>query len=133
SRAGSYAVDVDSKWSAAGADNGPRGGSHYRLMSQGGKYRVEVQSQAAQSPDLVCVNDGTQVTTLFPARNLYSQHAADSRQATLEGNTMLAMSLQGSALDILLQRDAAHFVHAQATGIKDHGPTTLNGRKARHF
>src|SRR5437763_1877199 len=82
---------------------------------------------------MICTNDCSNLTTLFPARNLYSQHAVDSRQATLEGNTMLAMSLQGSALDILLQRDAAHFVHAQATGIKDHGQTTLNGRRARQF
>src|SRR5437764_911169 len=57
SRAGSYSVDVDSKWSAAGADNGSRGGSHYRLIWKGGKYRIEVQSQAAPSPDLICVND----------------------------------------------------------------------------
>jgi thiol-disulfide isomerase/thioredoxin len=133
SKAGSYVVDVDSKSGAGGADNGAHGGSHYRLTQQGGKYRVEVQSHAAQSPDLICVNDGANVTTLFPARNLYSQHPVDSREATLDGNTMLAMSLQGSALDILLQRDVAHFIHAQATGIKDNGETTLNGRKARQF
>ena len=46
---------------------------------------------------------------------------------------MLALSLQGSALDILLQKDVAHFVHAQASGLKDHGETTLDGKKARHF
>jgi thiol-disulfide isomerase/thioredoxin len=132
SQAGGYTVDVDSKWNSAGADHGQHG-SHYRLVWQGSKYRVEVQSHATQSPDLICVNDGANVTTLFPARNLYSQHPVDSREATLEGNTMLAMSLQGSALDILLQRDVAHFVHAQATGIKDHGETMLGGRKARQF
>src|SRR5439155_4858850 len=132
-RAGSYAVDVESKWSAAGDTSGPQGGSRYRLAWQAGKYRVEVQSQAAQSSDLICVNDGAQLTTLYPARKLYSQHAADSPQATLEANKMLALSLQGSALDILLQRDVAHFVHAQANGLKDHGEALLNGKKTQHF
>jgi thiol-disulfide isomerase/thioredoxin len=132
-RSGSYAVDVDSKWGVADDPNGPQGGSRYRLDWQAGKYRVAIQSQAAQSPDLICVNDGAQVTTLLAARKLYSQHAVDSPQATLEANKMLALSLQGSALDILLQRDVSHFVHAQASGLKDHGEALLNGKKTQHF
>src|SRR5262245_21905404 len=131
--AGSFAVEVESKWGAAGDSSGPQGGSHYRLVSQGGKYRVEVQSKGAAKPDLVCVNDGEQVTTLFAARNLYAQHAADSPQAALEANKMLALSLQGSAIDLLLQRDVLHAVHAQASGLKDHGETLLDGRKTHRF
>jgi hypothetical protein len=132
-KAGSYAVEVDSQWGAHAEANGPHGGSHYRLIWQAGKYRVEVQSQSASSPELVCVNDGQKVTTLFPARGLYSQHAANSPQASVEGNTMLSLSLQGSAIDILLQRDVAGFVRTQVAGLQDHGQVTLDGKKAHHF
>src|SRR5437867_9899833 len=67
SHAGSYAVEVDATWDASGHGNGSHG-SHYRLVWQGGKYRVEVQTHGAESLDLVCVNDGSHVTTYFPAR-----------------------------------------------------------------
>jgi len=52
-RAGSYSVEVDSTWGAVGETQGNQGGSRSRLIAQGGKYRVEVQSKAAASPDLV--------------------------------------------------------------------------------
>jgi thiol-disulfide isomerase/thioredoxin len=132
-RAGSYAVEVESTWGAPAEPGGPKGGSHYRLVSQGGRYRVEVQSLEARAPDLISVHDGAKVTTFYPARKLYSQHAADSPQATLEANKMLALSLQGSALDILLQRDVAKFVQGQASGVKDHGDAILAGKRTRHF
>jgi len=132
-QAGGYTIDVESTWGAANDPNGPHGGSRYRLIQSGGKYRVEVQSRAAQSPELVCVHDGQQMTTYFPARSIYSQHAASSQQASVEGNTMLYQSLQGSALDILMQRDVAGYVGAQATGLQDHGQVLLGNVKARHF
>jgi thiol-disulfide isomerase/thioredoxin len=132
-RSGGYQVDIDSQWGALNDTQGPKGASHYRLIWQNRKYRVEVQSQGATSPDLICVNDAAHVTTLFPARKLYSQHAADSPQAAIEANKMLALSVQGSAIDILLQGDVAKFVQTQATGLKDHGDTILSGKKARHF
>ncbi len=132
-RAKSYTVDVDSKWNASADAQGPQAGSHYRLVSSGAQYRVEIQSLTSQSPDLICINDGAHVTTYYPARKLYSQHAADSVQATLDENKMLAMSLQGSALDILLQRDVAHAVHAQASSIQDRGEAVVAGKRAHHF
>jgi peroxiredoxin len=132
-KAGSYAVDVDCQWGAVGDPQGPQGASRYRLVSQGPKYRVEMQSQAAAAAELVCVNDGSQVTTYFPARKLYAQHAAGSPEAALEANTMLAMSLQGSALDLLLARDVAGAVRAQASGLKDRGQEVQGGRKVRRF
>jgi hypothetical protein len=131
--AGRYILDVKSTWGAVGDPNGPQGGSRYRLIADGGKYRVEVQSQAAASPELVCVNDGESVTTWFPARKLYSKHVVDSPQATIESNTMLAMSLQGSAIDIMLQPDVLGFVRTQATEVTDHGLATLSGVPTRHF
>src|SRR5947208_8830868 len=57
-RAKSYAVDVDSKWNSSADAHGPQAGSHYRLITQGGQFRVEIQSQSSQSADLICVNDG---------------------------------------------------------------------------
>src|SRR5207237_147263 len=87
-RAQGYAVDVDSKWNSTADVQGPQTGSHYRLVSLGGRYRVEIQSLASQSPDLICVNDGAHVTTYYPARKFYSQHAAESVQAALDENKM---------------------------------------------
>jgi len=132
-QAGSYSLDVESQWGAVDDPQGPHGGSRYRLIWQGGKYRVEVQSPAAESPELVCVNDGSHVTTLFPARGLYSRHATASPQVSLEANKMLNLSLQGSAIDILLQTDVAGTVGKQVSDLRDHGQTTLDGRRAQHF
>jgi hypothetical protein len=132
----SYALDVESKWGAADAAqaaDAPGGSSRYKLTAQRGKYRVEVQSAAAQSPELICACDGTNVTTFFPARKLYSQHAVGSPQASIESNTMLAISLQGSAIDIMLQPDVAGFVRTQATDVHDHGQELLGKVKADHF
>ena len=130
----SYALEVESKWGAADdKPDTPSGSSRYKLIAQRGKYRVEVQSAAAKSPELVCVCDGANVTTFFPARALYSQHAVGSPQASVESNTMLAMSLQGSAIDIMLQPDVAGFVRTQATDVHDHGQELLGKVKARHF
>jgi thiol-disulfide isomerase/thioredoxin len=132
-RAKTYALDVESEWGAVDDPQGPQGGSRYRLVAGGGKYRVEMQSKAAQSPELLCVNDGQQVTTLLPARGLYSQHAVGSPQASLEANTMLSLSLQGSAIDILLQPDVAGHVRTQASDLQDFGETRLGKVRAHHF
>lgn len=132
-RAGSYSVEVDSTWGAVGEAQGNQGGSRSRLIAQGGKYRVEVQSKSATSPDLVCANDGAQVVTYFPARKLYSRHAANSPEASLPANKMLMMSLQGSALDIILQPDVLQFVNTQASGLTDGGDSVVDGKKAHHF
>src|SRR5262245_45383257 len=64
---------------------------------------------------------------------MYSQHAANSPHATLEANKMLGLSLQGSAIDILLQRDVSRFVQTQASGVKDLGESVLDGKKVRRF
>lgn len=132
-RANTYSLDVTSEWGAVDDPNGPQGGSRYRLVAGGGKYRVEVQSKTANAPELLCVNDGQNVTTLLPARGLYSQHAVNSPQAKLEANTMLNLSLQGSAIDILLQPDVAGAVKAQASELKDFGEAQLGNIKAHHF
>jgi peroxiredoxin len=130
----SYALDVESQWSGLNDPAAPSGASRYRLIAQrGGKYRVEVQSAAAKSPELLCVCDAKNVTTFFPARSLYSQHAVGSPQASIESNTMLALSLQGSAIDIMLQQDVAGFVRTQSSDVHDHGEALLGKVKAHHF
>jgi thiol-disulfide isomerase/thioredoxin len=131
--AGSFTVEVDSTWSATGDQHGSQSGSRTRLVSASGRYRVEVQSKSANTPDLISVNDGAKVTTYYPARQLYSQHALNEPEASLEGNKMLAMSLQGSAVDILLQPDVAGFVHSQASALTDGGDSVVDGKKAHHF
>ena len=130
----SYALDVESQWAGIDDPNAPSGASRYRLVAQrGGKYRVEVQSAAAKAPELICVCDAANVTTFFPARALYSQHAIGSPQASIESNTMLALSLQGSAIDIMLQKDVVGFVRTQATEVHDHGEKLLGRVKTHHF
>src|SRR5688500_11096948 len=49
----SYALDVESKWGAIDDNSAPSGANRYRLVAQGGKYRVEVQAAAAKSLELV--------------------------------------------------------------------------------
>lgn len=132
-RAGSYAVEVDSQWQAVDGRHGPPGGGRYRLQWDRGRYRVEVRSQQAAEAELICVSDGKDVLTYYPARQLYSRHPLDTPQADLSANTMLALSLQGSALDILLQRDVAGFVRSQAEGVQDRGRVLLGSQPARHF
>src|SRR4051812_7820701 len=68
-QAGSFALDVESTWTTAGQSQG-HAGSHTRLLSSGGRYRVEVQSTSATVPDLICANEGKSVTTYYPARKL---------------------------------------------------------------
>lgn len=132
-RAGSYRVEVDSQWQAADGRHGPPGGGHYRLDWQGGKYRIEVRSQEAEQPQLIGVCDGRELLTYYPARQLYSRHPIDSPHADLSANTMLALSLQGSALDILLHKDVTGFVRSQAEGVQDRGRVLLGQQPARHF
>lgn len=132
-KSGDYKVDVASQWGTTGDHQGPQGGGRYQLISQGPRFRVEMRSQDAQGPELICVNDGTSVTTYFPSGKLYSQHPLTSPQAGLEFNKMLGLSLQGSALDILLQPNVTEAVSSQASGIKDHGEVSLAGKKAHHF
>src|SRR6476620_1975396 len=50
--AGSFVLEVDSTWGATDDHHGNQSGSHTRLVSAGGRYRVEVQSKNAGSPDL---------------------------------------------------------------------------------
>lgn len=132
-KSGGYAVNVTSQWGAADDPQGAKGGGRYQLTWQGGKFRVEMRSANAAAAELICVNDGANVTTYFPAGKLYSQHAVDSPHAGLAFNKMLGLSLQGSALDILLAPDIARAVNAQAKAIKDHGPEALNGKQAQRF
>jgi thiol-disulfide isomerase/thioredoxin len=126
-------LTVQSQWKANGDAPGQEGQSNYRLLARGKQHRIEVQSQGAQSPQLVCVNDGKHVTTLLGSQGLYSQHAVGSPQASLESNQMLAQSLAGSAIDILLQPNVGEYVHAQATAVKYFGEEQLGKQKCHRF
>jgi thiol-disulfide isomerase/thioredoxin len=128
-----YSLAVQSQWKASGDAPGQEGQSNYRLLARGKQHRIEVQSHGAEGPQLVCVNDGKNVTTLLAAQGLYSQHAVGSPQASLESNQMLAQSLAGSAIDILLQPNVGEYVHAQATSVKYHGQEALGKQQCHRF
>ena len=132
-KAESYVLTVDSQWRSTGDDSGQSGRSHYRLSARGKQHRIEVRSDRAGPPQLVAVNDGQHVTTLLASQKLYSKHAVDSPQAGLESNQLLAQSLAGSAIDILLQPNVAGYVQAQATDLAYHGQQELGGKPSHHF
>jgi thiol-disulfide isomerase/thioredoxin len=132
-QAENYTLRVESRWKATGDAPGQEGQSNYRLIARGSRHRIEVQSAAAEAPQLVCVNDGQDVTTLLTAQGLYSKHAVDSPQARLESNQLLAQSLAGSAIDILLQPNVGQYVQSQASGIKYHGLAEIGRQKCHHF
>jgi thiol-disulfide isomerase/thioredoxin len=132
-KAESFTLGVQSKWKATGDAPGQTGQSNYRLLARGGKYRIEVQAAGQSQPQLIHVNDGQHATTLLVAHDLYSQHAADSPQARIESNQMLAQSLAGSAIDILLQPNVAEYVGRGAQGVKDHGQVNLAGKACHRF
>ncbi len=132
-KADTYVLSVESKWKATGDAAGQAGESHYRLSSQGKKHRIDVQSVGAKSPQLIAVNDGKNMTTLLAAQGLYSQHPVDSAKASLESNQLLAQSLAGSAIDILLQPNVGEYVQTQATDLRYHGLRTLSGKSCHCF
>jgi thiol-disulfide isomerase/thioredoxin len=132
-KADHYLVNVTAQWKGTGDAALQQGESHYQLLVQGEKQRVTVQSAGATGPNLLYVCDGKQTTTFLPARAMYSQHAVDSPEATLESNTMLSLSLAGSAIDVLLQPNVGQFVQSQATGVKYHGLQALPDGQAHHF
>ncbi len=132
-KAENYILAVESKWQATGDAPGQSGQSNYRLVARGKQHRIEVQSHGAPAPQLIHVNDGEQVTTLLAGQGLYSQHAVGSPRASLESNQMLAQSLAGSAIDILLQPNVGEYVHSQATAVKYVGEEPLGKQKCHHF
>ena len=132
-RAENYVVRVDTQWKATGDAAGQEGQSKYRLIAQGAKHRVEVQAAGVAAPQLISVSDEKHVTTLLTSQGLYSQHTAGTPQASLESNKMLALSLAGSALDVLLQPKVDQFVRGQVSHVNDLGLATLGTQKTRHF
>ncbi|MCI0359084.1 MAG: DUF2092 domain-containing protein [Planctomycetaceae bacterium] len=132
-KADNYVLSVESRWKATGDAPGQEGQSNYRLLARGKQHRIEVQTPGAPAPQLVCVNDGKTVTTLLASQGLYSQHAVGSPQASVESNQMLAQSLAGSAIDILLQPNVGEYVHAQATAVKYEGEEQLGKQKCHRF
>lgn len=129
-REGAYRVEVASQWKSAGTAQGGSGASTYRLwVERPAKFRIEIQSSAAPQPELLCACDGNAVTTLLAARKLYSKSPAANG---LQNNTLLAMSLAGSGVDVLLQPNLVAFVHSQVTGVK-HAKTVKDGQPLHHF
>jgi thiol-disulfide isomerase/thioredoxin len=132
-KAENYVLSVESKWKASGDAPGQEGESDYRLIARGKQHRIEVQSPGARTPQLICVNDGQHVTTLLASQGLYSQHPVNSPRASLESNQMLAQSLAGSAIDILLQPNVGEYVHAQATAVKYLGEGPVGKQLCHRF
>lgn len=125
-----YKLDVTNEWKTA---RGAEGKNHYTMVHQRPDlYRIEVQSGFSKTPDIICVNDGQQVTTLHDTQLLYSQHAVDD-EGELTHNVMLAQALAGSGIDILLQPHLREFVHAHATGVKYVGLEVLDNVRCHHF
>ncbi|WP_254513123.1 DUF2092 domain-containing protein [Anatilimnocola floriformis] len=125
-----YKLEVTNDWKTA---RGAEGQNHYKMThARPNLYRIEVQSGFSKTPDLICANDGTQVTTLHDAQQLYSQHPA-AEEGELTHNVMLAQSLAGSGIEILMQPNLLDFIHAHATSVKYIGLEMLDNARCHHF
>lgn len=130
----SYRVEVEGTWESEGQEPAACGNSRHTLtVQQPRMFRIEATASDHAEPDLVCVSDGKKATTLLAARKLYSQSAVVSASSKVATNTMLAMSLAGSGIDVLLQPDLVHFLHSRATGIKHLGDEQLDDELCHHF
>ncbi|QDU31731.1 Thiol-disulfide oxidoreductase ResA [Anatilimnocola aggregata] len=126
----SYKLDVTNNWKTS---RGAEGKNHYTMVYQRPNlFRIEVQSGFSKSPELICVNDGQQVTTLYDLQLLYSQHPV-GEQGELQRNVMLAQSLSGSGIDILMQPNLLEFVHAQVSAVKYAGIEPIDNVRCHHF
>ena len=130
----SYRVDVEGTWESEGQEPAACGSSkHTLIVQQPRKFRIEATASEKAEPDLVCVSDGQKSTTLLAARKIFSQSPVISAQNKVATNTMLAMSLAGSGIDVLLQPDLVNFMHSRATGIKHVGDTKIEDTRCHHF
>jgi peroxiredoxin len=126
----SFKLNVAGQWKTS---RGAEGKNHYSLIYQRPhKFRIEVQSGFAKSPELICVSDGQDVTTLHDTEQLYSKHPI-GEGGELKRNTMLAQSLEGSGIDVLLRPQLIEFVHTHVTGVKYLGVTELDSQPCHHF
>jgi peroxiredoxin len=126
----SYKLDVTNHWTTS---RGAEGKNFYSMVYQRpNQFRIEIQSGFSKTPELICVNDGQQVTTLHDTQLLYSQHPV-GEEGELRRNVMLAQSLAGSGIDILMQPKLIEFVHAQVSGVKYHGVEALEKVRCHHF
>lgn len=125
-----YKLDVTTDWKTA---RGAEGKNHYTMVHQRPNlFRIEVQSGFSKSPDLICVSDGQQATTLHNAESLYSVNAI-GESGELSRNVMLAQSLAGSGIDILMQPNLLDFIHTQVTSVKYAGVDQLDKVRCHHF
>ncbi len=124
-----YSVNVHSAWKTSRGAEGQN--AYWLTVEQPGKYRVEVQSGVGNAPEVFCVSDGTKETTLLTTRNLYSR--LPSASSGLQRNKLLAMSLAGSGLDVLLAPNVVAAVHSQVSDVKYLGTAQVGGAPAHGF
>jgi thiol-disulfide isomerase/thioredoxin len=114
-----YSVTVHSAWTTSRGAEGQN--AYWLTVQQPNKFRVEVQSGAGNEPEMICVSDG----------NLYSRLPAAT--SGMQRNKLLAMSLAGSGLDVLLAPNVVEAVNRQATDVKYLGIAEIGGGKAHGF
>jgi hypothetical protein len=124
-----YAVNVHSAWKTSQGAEGQN--AYWLTVQQPGKFRVEVQSGVGHAPEVYCVCDGTYETTLLTTRNLYSRLPAAS--SGVQRNKLLAMSLAGSGLDVLLSPNVVGAVNSQIADVKYLGTTPIRNIQAHGF
>jgi len=124
-----YSVNVHSTWKTSRGAEGQN--AYWLTVQQPGKFRVEVQSGVGQAPEMFCVSDGTKETTLLTTRNLYSR--LPSASSGLQRNKLLAMSLAGSGLDVLMAPNVVAAVHSQVSDVKYLGSSQIGNTQANGF
>ena len=124
-----YSVNVHSTWKTSRGAEGQN--AYWLTVQQPGKFRVEVQSGTGAAPEMFCVSDGTKETTLLTTCNLYSR--LPSASSGMQRNKLLAMSLAGSGLDVLLAPNVVAAVNSQVSDVKYLGNFQLGGAPASGF
>lgn len=137
--ADSYTVQVRLDWKTEGAGEGESGTNLYRFAyRKPGRFRIEVRPGGAkegedQGPTLIVVSDGKTVTTVYPARSLYSERPMVDLKDALGENAIVAMSLDGSLLDTLLRTDLVDIVRGHASRTQHEGQEQADGQTLDRF
>jgi thiol-disulfide isomerase/thioredoxin len=130
----SYRLEVRVDWKSTGEGLDQSGANLYRFaLERPGRFRIEVRPGEAPEPSLLVVSDGTTVTTLYPAKGLYSQAPLQSPAEAMESNPIVAMSLDGSLIDTLMRPDLVEVVKDHAGGGKLVGAEAVDGRQLNHY
>jgi len=133
--ADAWSLDCRRHWLVESGDAKSEETSRYRFLTDrdGQRFRIEVQSEMAESPELICACDGREVTMLLAAAKIYSRGPAQTAADAIAGDQLLNSSLTGSGIQTIVQSDLARAVHAIVSDIEYAGAAMVDDAQAHQF